>query len=249
MKHRIIAAGLLALCGTNAAYADQAPAAASLSFNGAITGDYRYRGISQTRLRPAVQGGVDLVHAPTGLYAGAWASTIRWTRDAGGGGSVEVDLVAGRRMQFGPSGKVDVGVLRYLYPSNDLAKLPGFANAHTTELFGQLSWGGAQLKYSHATGNLFGFPNTKGSGYLDLGTSFDAGRGFTIDLHAGRQRVRNNPAASYTDWKLGASRDLGYATGSLAYVGTNASKLVYASPANGKFLGRSGLVLTLSRTF
>lgn len=249
MKHRIIAAALLALSCTHSARADEAPAATSLSFNGAFTSDYRYRGISQTRLLPAVQGGADLIHAPTGLYAGAWASTIRWTGDAGGGGDVEVDLVAGRRMQFGSSGKVDVGVLRYLYPSNDLAKLPGFANAHTTELFGQLSWGAAQLKYSHTMGNLFGFPHSKGSGYLDLGTSFDAGLGFTIDLHAGRQRVRNNLAASYTDWKLGASRDLGFATGSLAYVGTNASKLAYASPANGKFLGRSGLVLTLSRTF
>ena len=46
--------------------------------------------ISQTRLRPALQGGVDYVHAD-GWYAGAWASTIKWVEDAGGDGECDDD--------------------------------------------------------------------------------------------------------------------------------------------------------------
>jgi uncharacterized protein (TIGR02001 family) len=41
-----------------------------VSFNAALTSDYRYRGISQTRLQAALQGGADYVHNPSGLYAG-----------------------------------------------------------------------------------------------------------------------------------------------------------------------------------
>jgi hypothetical protein len=46
----------------------------------AVVTDYRYRGISQTKLKPAVQGGVD--YAAGGFYVGAWASTIKWIKDA-----------------------------------------------------------------------------------------------------------------------------------------------------------------------
>ena len=48
-----------------------------LSFNAALTSDYRYRGLSQSRLDPAVQGGADYVHNPTGLYVGTWLSSIK----------------------------------------------------------------------------------------------------------------------------------------------------------------------------
>jgi hypothetical protein len=34
-----------------------------------------------------------------------------------------------------------------------------------------------------------------------------------------------------------------------AFVGTNADETAYASPANGKFLGRKALVVTVARTF
>jgi hypothetical protein len=38
-------------------------------------------------------------------------------------------------------------------------------------------------------------------------------------------------------------------TGALAVIGTNASKTAYASPANGKFLGKTALQLTISKVF
>lgn len=216
----------------------------AVSFNAAATSDYRYRGISQARLRPALQGGVDWTDNASGVYAGAWASTIRWTRDAGGDGGIEVDLYAGKRGALAHGIGYDAGVLGYAYPSNGLRP-----DADTLELYGQLGYGPATLKYSHAATNLFGFADSRHSGYLDASLNQDLGAGWTLNLHAGRQRVRHHAAAGYTDWKAGVTKDLGGVTVALAYVGTNADKGAYASPVNGKFMGRDALVLTVGRTF
>lgn len=249
MKKMIRTAIVMALLAGNYVHADETKPASEVSFNAAATSDYRYRGISQTRLEPALQGGVDYAHTASGLYAGAWLSTIKWTRDAGGGGSVEADLYAGMRGELAKNVSYDAGVLTYVYPSNALAGVAGFANANTTEIYGQLGYGAGYLKYSHSVTNLFGFVDSKNSGYLDLGANIEAGAGLYVNLHAGRQGVKNNAAASYTDWKIGLTRDFGVVTGALAVIGTNANKAAYASPANGKFLGKTALVLTVNKTF
>ncbi|HXA48293.1 MAG TPA: TorF family putative porin, partial [Burkholderiaceae bacterium] len=63
--------------------------------------------------------------------------------------------------------------------------------------------------------------------------------------HAGHQTVANNSAVSYSDWKVGVTKDFGVVTGSLAVIGTNLD--VYAS--NGSNLGKAGLVLSVAKTF
>jgi len=223
-----------------------APAFADdLSFNAALTSDYRYRGISQSRLQPAAQGGADFASAATGLYVGAWASTINWMRDAGGAGRVELDVYGGKRGQLTADISYDAGVLTYVYKGS----VAGLDNPDTTEIYGQLGYGPLTLKYSHSVTSLFGFVDSRNSGYLDLGASIDAGAGYTVNLHAGRQRVKNNGSADYSDWKLGVTKDLGFASVQLAAVGTNAGNAAYASPVNGKFLGKNALQLAVSRTF
>jgi uncharacterized protein (TIGR02001 family) len=249
MQKFMLATALSALFAGSYAHAEETKPDNEVSFNAAVTSDYRYRGISQTRLQPAVQGGADYINNPTGLYVGTWLSTIKWTKDAGGGGDVELDIYAGKRGELARDVTYDVGVLTYVYPSNRLSGVPGFVSANTTEVYGQLGYGPAYIKYSHALTNLFGFVDSKNSGYLDIGANIDAGNGFTANLHAGHQKVEHNAAASYTDWKLGVTKDFGVVTGALAVIGTNAGKSAYASPANGKFLGKTALLLTISKTF
>jgi uncharacterized protein (TIGR02001 family) len=209
----------------------------TLSFNvGAVT-DYRYRGISQSRLKPALQGGADFAHK-SGFYVGTWASTIKWIKDAGGDANVEVDLYGGYKTTFGGVG-LDVGVLRYMNPD-------------TTEVYLAGTWGPATLKYSHSTTNLFGFADSEGSGYLDLSATFELPwYGLTLTPHVGHQRVRHNSYFSYTDWSLALGKDFGNGvSASLAYVDTNAKTgpLAYASPS-GKNLGRAGLVAGVKYAF
>lgn len=211
------------------------------SANLGLTSDYRYRGLSQSRLQPALQGGVDYSHNPTGWYAGAWASTIKWTKDAGGSGDLELDLYGGKKGEISKDFSYDVGLLTYVYPSNGLKP-----NANTTEVYGQLGFGPAWIKYSHSVSNLFAVPDSKNSGYLDVGANIDAGNGFTVNLHLGRQNVKGSGALSYTDYKLGVTKDFGVASVALAVVHADTS--AYVSPA-GKNLGKSGLVLSVSKTF
>ncbi len=240
---------VLAFFSSSHAFAESSKPDHETTFNAGVTSDYRFRGISQTRLQPAMQGGADYVDHPTGIYVGAWLSTIKWARDAGGGGEFEADLYAGKRGEIVKGVSYDAGVLRYLYPSSGLARVPGFADANTTELYGQVGYGPAYIKYSRAVSNLFGFVDSKNSAYFDIGANFEAGAGLVINLHAGRQNVRNSPAASYADWKFGVVKDFGGVSGALALIGTNAGDVAYASPASGKFLGKTTLQLSLSTTF
>jgi uncharacterized protein (TIGR02001 family) len=248
MRKTAFIPALLAVLATPL-HAQETPPASSVTYNATLTSDYRYRGISQTRLQPALQGGADWTHNPTGVYAGTWLSTIKWTKDAGGGGDVEWDLYAGKRGQLMADVSYDMGVLGYVYPANRLDRVPGSAGANTLELYGQLGVGPAYVKYSSALTNLFGFTDSRRSGYLDVGANVDLGNAFALNLHAGRQDVRGHDAASYTDYKLGVTKDVGIASVTAAFAGTNADETAYASPANGRFLGRKALVVSASRTF
>jgi len=223
------------------AIAQEATPDHSVSYNASITSDYRYRGLSQTRLNGAVQGGVDYTHNPTGVYVGTWLSTIRWTKDLGGDGSVEWDVYGGKRGNITENLTYDVGGLYYYYPSNDLNP-----RANTFELYARLGFGPAYVKYSHSTTNLFGTANSKRSGYLDLGADIDIGDKMLLNLHAGRQEVNNNGIYSYTDYKAGITKDFGVASVSFAWV--KATTKAYLSP-EGKDLGRSTVVLSLSKIF
>lgn len=225
------------------AFADEPAPADPLSFNIGAVSEYRYRGISQTRLKPALQGGIDYA-APNGFYIGTWASTIKWIKDAGGDADVEIDLYGGYKTEVAKGLTLDVGLLQYYYPSN---KLPTSAN--TLEVYGALSFGPVTAKYSHSTTNLFGAPDSKNSGYFDVTANFDLGDGMTLSPHVGHQTVKHTSVASYTDYSLTLAKDFSGLLLSAAVVGTDADKGFYASPANGKFLGKTTLVVGLKKTF
>src|SRR5688572_1069527 len=76
--------------------------------NMTIASDYRFRGISQTYLGPAIQGGVDYAH-PTGFYLGNWNSSVTSLTYTGGSG-IEMDFYGGYKKSFGDIG-IDVGTI------------------------------------------------------------------------------------------------------------------------------------------
>ena len=211
---RILAATVL-VSGT--AYAQTPPPAPAPAepasphtFTGkvALYSEYEYRGLAQTSEDPALQLTLDYAHA-SGFYIGTFITNIKWLKDTGDvlgtpvDGDIEWDIYGGYKGTAGPIG-YDVGLLRYQYPSHDLAISP-----NTTELYVAGTYGPATLKYSHATTNLFGFANSKRSGYLDLSATFDLGNGWSITPHIGHQKVRNNSPFSYADYSLTVGKDLG----------------------------------------
>jgi uncharacterized protein (TIGR02001 family) len=233
-----------------------APApASSLSYNiGAVT-EYRYRGISQSAREPALQGGVDY-SAASGWYVGAWASTIKWIKDssfpgASAKGPVELDLYGGYKGSINDALSYDVGGLYYWYVGNTLKNVTG-ENANTFEIYGALTYSLFTLKYSHSLTNLFGAPDSKGSGYLDASAAFDLGNGYSLTPHVGWQRIRH--FGTYMDYSLTGAKDLGDGLSvSLAVVGTNWKShfgFPYTLPGSGtKDLGRANLVAGIKKTF
>ena len=259
LKSKLLLA-LLAVSGV--AFADE-PAAPedSLSYNvGAVT-QYRYRGISQTKGKPALQGGADFA-AASGWYVGTWASTISWIADSGlapsfspkvsVNGPVELDLYGGYKFDLNGIA-MDVGYLKYQYLGNQLAQLgqaAGFVNANTDEVYAAATFGMFTLKDSYSLGNLFGVYNSKGSQYLDLSATVDLGEGYSFVPHVGRQVVANNSINSYTDYSLTVNKDLGKGlSASLAAVGTNAQRGVYTANDANYFQGRKALVLGVKYAF
>lgn len=93
-----------------------------ISGNVALVSDYRFRGVSFSDGDPALQGGIDIVHS-SGFYVGTWGSTI-----SGGTpyGELELDLYAGWSGDVSDGVTFDVGLLYYVYPTeNELADLVG----------------------------------------------------------------------------------------------------------------------------
>jgi uncharacterized protein (TIGR02001 family) len=275
--------GLFALPGM--ASAQTAPAAAAptpehtFTGNATLVSDYRFRGISQTFKLPAVQAGFDYAHS-SGVYLGTWASNVTNNVYANGAG-LEWDLYGGYKFDLAKDITADIGLLYYWYPG---AKFnPAGDKYNNTELYGALSYGSFTAKYSHTLSDYFGMktattgglcgrsssgaviptncfsPNagdSKGSGYLDLAYNLDLGDKLTLGLHLGHQSVHNYGKASYTDYKIGLTKEYGGFLLGAAIVATNANTEIWRAmngiQADGlKFIDPRGttLVLSLGKTF
>jgi len=217
--------------------------ASSLSFNVSATSDYRYRGISQSRLKPAVQGGADYAHS-SGFYIGTWASSTKWIKDFGGDSDFELDVYGGYKTEIAKGLTLDVGALTYIYPSNKLNP-----SANTTEIYGALSFGPVTAKYSHALTDTFANPDSKNSAYYDVSASFDVYEGLMLVPHIGHQTIKGpvGSAASYTDYSLTLSKDFSGFVPSISVIGTDADKGFYT--VKNKFLGKTGVVVSLKYAF
>ena len=252
------------------------PSPGPITANVTLASQYRYRGISQSNSLPAVQGGFDYAHE-SGFYIGNWNSSISWINDGYTGlnpavsAPVEMDFYAGYKKEVTDGLTLDIGLLQYYYPTKNLPSSSKYAgptaagysgrsavgqSPNTTEAYIGAAYGFASFKYSYALTNLFGIDDSKGSQYFDLSLNYDTGwEGVTLNGHVGYQYVPNTasfalePKFSYTDWKLGLTKDFGHGlSGALAYIGTNASGYAYYNP-NLNSTAKGTAVVSLTKTF
>jgi uncharacterized protein (TIGR02001 family) len=277
MNHarRLSALGFTAALISVSAFSQTAPSAAEpaaaatpgpFTANLTLTNDYRYRGISQSNFRPAIQGGFDYAHS-SGFYIGNWNSSISWISDsasaAGNSASapIEMDFYGGYKYEWSKGFTADVGILQYYYPTTNLSAFA--VNPNTTEIYAAQNFTfnavTGYLKFSWAASTLFGTANSAGSNYTDLTVNVDTGFwGLALNAHVGYQYVAGKTVAgdmsnsslfSYTDWKLGVTKDFGSGfSGSMAYVGTNAKDGSYVNPQL-QNLGKGGFLISLTKTF
>ncbi|MBB1630620.1 TorF family putative porin [Cupriavidus sp. UME77] len=219
--------------------------------NVTLASEYRYRGLMQTNRRPAIQGGFDYSHS-SGFYVGNWNSSISWLGDSNPKVSapIEMDFYGGFKNTVTLAGlewNYDAGVLQYYYPGD----YPnGFTRPYTTELYVGAGAGPVFFKYSQALTNLFGFADSKYSYYADLSANVPLNFwDLTLNAHVGYQNVKHVNSASYTDWKLGLTKDLGKGFAlAIAYIDTNAHKSAYTN-VPGRYVGKATAWASITKTF
>lgn len=259
MRKTVIASALIAASAVLPTMASAADAAPEHTFTSNVTlaSEYIYRGIGQTNRKPAVQGGFDYAHS-SGLYLGTWASNVSWLSDQNGtssatekiSNSLEVDFYGGYKNTVGDFG-YDVGLLQYVYPGSGYgAYAPGY-NPNTLEGYFAGSYSFLTLKYSHSFTDLFGWTGSKNSSYLELNAIYELIPSLNLVAHVGRQKVNGSSSggASYTDYKLGVTKDFSGTVVGLSYVATNANELWYTNATSGKDMGKDRLVLSVTRSF
>jgi uncharacterized protein (TIGR02001 family) len=255
-----IAASLLVACNAFAQTAAPTEASSPLTFNLALTSNYKFRGQDQDQsktraFKPALNGGFDYAF-DNGFYVGNWNSTINWTRylPATSGDKVEIDVYGGYKFKAGEI-DLDVGALTYYYP--------GASNANTTEVYLGAGYGPVTAKYAYTVSKgYFGFGKAptlgpdgdgRGTGYFSLGfaqevmpkTTWKASVGFT-NL---KSSINNIGAPDFVDYSVGAAYDLGDGfTLNGAIQGANKKASYFYAVDPNKSINKAALIVTLSKT-
>jgi uncharacterized protein (TIGR02001 family) len=267
MKKTILALSLAALSVPALAQGKKPEPEYTISGNFGVTSDYRFRGISQTNLNPAVQGGVDIAHK-SGLYLGNWNSSVsEWAAPYG---STEMDLYGGYKTELMGIG-LDFGAIQYYYPGAQSSQTDTTNLWNTSEAYIGASYGPVSIKASSVLSSRYfglgknttsqtGLANTlslKGSAYLDLSFAKEVAPRTTVKLHYGTLNLKGSTKWGIVDYSYGIFYDLGEGwTASL--VGYNADLSTNAKDSNfftefgnttSKKLYKSGGAIALTKTF
>jgi uncharacterized protein (TIGR02001 family) len=237
-----VAATALAAAGADAARAADlsAPEAAveasmfDVAFGVAGVSDYRFRGVTQTRKNPAIQGYVEL-QAFDWIYAGIWSSSVSFpTRFGLTDPAAEVDFYAGVRHTWGAF-SLDVGYLYYWYPGETKA-FPGQRQTDYWEIKALPSV--AIGEYGSITGNLWwsaDYANTGGNDlYLSLAPKINlpissiSDVAFYVSGEIGKQWLGKNDfdfnPKDFWTWNVGGGMTYKAMTLDLRYSDTNLTR-------------------------
>ncbi len=197
-----------------------APAhAADVSASAGIVSDYRYRGLSLSDRKPAVQASIS-VEQDSGLYGEVWGSTID---EPGFAAEVEIDLTAGYAVQMAENLQLDLSATYFLYPgeaSSNYAEASVVAEmdlGRTSPRFGMSlapPQRGTEDEEGRAGSNLYSF----------VGVSHEVGGlPLTLDAELGWERgvFDETPGGGKWDWQLGADYRRGVVRAGLRYSGSD----------------------------
>lgn len=192
----------------------------TVSANVSLTTDYRFRGVSLSGGDPAVQGGVDVSHE-SGFYVGVWSSSI----DGGDAyGEMEFDVYGGWSGALSDAVSVDVGLLYYAYPTEELGLDTDYWEPYASATF--------NLGPAEATvGAAYAFEQDSLGGEDNLYVYTDLGAGIpntpiTLSGHIGYTDgvlappfLAGSTDQSGLDWSIGASVTSGILDVGVSYIG------------------------------
>ncbi len=210
----VAAVSTFLLSGPTPANAVDIPGA-SISANVSIVNKYRWRGLDQSGLEPAVQGGFDLAHE-SGLYLGTWMSNV----DFNDNDSVsEMDFYGGYGFEVAGVG-VDLNVTQFAYPGSLDASGYDFTE-YGIGLSKDLGLAAVSAGFNF-TGDFFG--QSGNAEYVQAGLDIPLPYDVGLSAHVGHQSIEQNGTYGvddYTDWSVGIGFPLAGLDWSVTYVDTN----------------------------
>ncbi len=226
MQKTKISVAVTLLATSPLSLADNSLYGVSASASVALTSDYVWRGVSQTANAPAIQGSFDLSHE-SGLYLGAWASSIEF-RDGAGvhETSMELDLYGGFSNDIDLGGMAltyDLGWLRYEYPNSS-----GSTTAADNWNFNELYFGLGISPIENLNISAYYYlglriENTNPGDYREGAIDYtlpDEFGGLTVFASAGHYDMTGG-ADDYWNWKIGASKEIAGFNVEIAYTDTD----------------------------
>ena len=240
-----LSAVLFATLATPAMAQEEPAPAITVSGGATLVSDYRFRGISQTDKRFAIQGTFTVAHE-TGLYGTVWGSSI--DDYVASGGDQEIDFIVGYAKSFEGGLKIDGGLLYYYYPGSGGGTTDFFEPyLSVSQTFGPVT-GKASVAYAWKQNAL-----SIGAGKEDnLYTALDLSAGvpdtpLSLSAHVGHSFGPSylTIGDEYTDWSLGASYSWNNFTFGVSYVDTDGT---FITPS-GRNASKAGVVASVGVAF
>ena len=208
IKHAIAGfAATVLLCTVGFADDDEG----GFSGNVTIASDYSFRGVSQTGLLPAVQGGFDY-ELDNGFSFGTWASNVHYHD----GTSQELDLYVGYGMELNDTTSLGFGLLHLEYPGEG-------ENYDYQELSASLDISSISIGFVYSP-NYVGVDDVTFT-YLSLGYGGTLGENVSFSAAIGFNSASEDnffgEDDSYIDYTVGISVPLAGIDLGAAVVGTN----------------------------
>jgi uncharacterized protein (TIGR02001 family) len=203
----------------------------------ALTSDYMYRGLSQTRGAPALQGDIHY-SSDHGASLGAWASSVHYNDTYGT--QAEIDVYAGLRRALPKDFELRTAVAYYIYPWNINNRSYNFVELSSSLTFrdtvsATVSWAPNVTRYAGlgnvATGKTWAY---------DLASSWPlyesaAGVSITWDLGVGYFDLNDLASSGYWHWGSSVAVNAGKWLGHVSYVDTDSTAVrLFSSGAAGQ---------------
>jgi uncharacterized protein (TIGR02001 family) len=184
--------------------------------------NYVFRGISQTRNLPAIQGGLTYTF-PIGIYANMWGSNVKFD---GSDATIEIDTVLGYSKTISDF-TFNVNVARYNYPGD---RILNYNEINTLFNYKFLQLG---ISYS---GDVYGVHQS--GTYYQGGVNWDIPSEYLFNVNGvnftalyGHYNLPEAAGNTYNDYLVSLGKSLRNYTASIIWTSTNGAQ--HASPIDG----------------
>jgi uncharacterized protein (TIGR02001 family) len=187
-----------------------------------LTSDYVFRGVSYSDSHAAAQLSGDVAF-DSGVYLGAWASTVDLSSRSGQQRDLKVDYYLGYRLDLTNKWSVGANVVSHNFPGSDKPIDYDFVEYSLAGNYNDRVW----FEYSYS-------PDLYVSGIsshnYELYTEWQPGHELTIGAGVGYYDVSELTGSGYTYWQLGVTRTFGFLDVDLRYHDASDSVPIISTP-------------------